>query len=228
MKAERRLLAVSAGLAGPLGVIREPCRPSETNSSASPGLQEKPLASAAALTFVLSPSSHPITAPPLPPDCVSWSCPPSHPPPRHTSARTARGKFIGNVCLLCVRCAFRREAGLQWREGGGWGGGAGGEGKLANVCRLTFHTKSLPHVQQSVSLLYHQRTSQTPTGPELRVNTSKTFVSSRSLYLGSRLTRSETSNWSSNTPNPPLPRPCAQSSPWRWGSRYRRYSIPAV
>lgn len=50
--------------------------------------------------------------------------------------------MFGRVC-----CASRREAGLG--------------GVLANVCRLTFPAKSLPCVQQSVTLLQQQRTSGT-------------------------------------------------------------------
>lgn len=66
-----------------------------------------------------------------------------------------------SVCLAVRVLCFQeggREAGLGW----GGGGGQVGRGVLVNVCRLTFPAKSLPRVQQSVSLLHHRRTSGAP------------------------------------------------------------------
>lgn len=160
MKAGRRLLAVSAGLAGPLwrhqGATQAP-----RTQTAQPHLgcrmnrfpPPQPCPSSFLLLFTPPPLPH---LPPPDPDRVSVS----RPPPSRLCSYAIRRKFALKrrpFVWPCVCCASRREGG--WLGWGGVGGVGGQVGRrvLANVCRLTFPAKSLPRVQQSVSLLHHHR-----------------------------------------------------------------------
>lgn len=137
MKAGRRLLAVSAGLAGPLwrhqGAPQAPRR-----QTAQPHLgcrmnrfpPPQPCPSSFLLLFTPPPLPH---LPPPDPDRVSVSRPPSFTPLlRRHPEKIRRRPFV----WPCVCCASRREGGrLGWGEGvgGGWSGREGGIGERVQV-----------------------------------------------------------------------------------------------
>lgn len=133
--------------------------PSDANSSASPGLRDEPLPSTAALPYCCLSVSRPSPIFSLPdPDRVSVSRPVRLHAAAPTPSRENPPEKMRPFVWPCVCCASRREAGVGWGwDGWGWGAGIG-ERVQVDLPSI----KSLPRVQQSVSLLHHRWTSKAP------------------------------------------------------------------